>query len=79
MQVVKDTRHLYEVERREYYAQRPGFRIAEMQIGPTQTIPWHLHNQVQVVDRRLAGDVRCFLNGEKRTFISPHELVRLRF
>ena len=38
MQAVKDTRHLYKVERREYYAQRPGFRIAEMQISPTQTI-----------------------------------------
>jgi hypothetical protein len=36
---VKDTRKLYEVERREYYAARPGFRIAEMQISPTQTVP----------------------------------------
>ncbi len=28
----------YEVERRAYHAARPGFRIAEMQIGPTQTV-----------------------------------------
>ena len=29
----------YEVEHRIYHAARPGFRIVEMQIGPTQTIP----------------------------------------
>lgn len=58
MQVVKDTRHLYEVERREYYAQRPSFRIAEMQISPTQTIPWHLHNQVQDTFYVISGTIR---------------------
>jgi hypothetical protein len=38
MQQVEDTRRPYEVERRSHYAARPGFRIAEMQISPTQTI-----------------------------------------
>jgi mannose-6-phosphate isomerase-like protein (cupin superfamily) len=58
MQAAKDTRHLYEVERRSYYAQRPGFRIAEMQISPTQTIPWHFHNAVQDTFYVISGTIR---------------------
>jgi hypothetical protein len=46
MQGVKDASGLYEVERRAYHAVRPGFRIAELQIGPTQKVPWHYHNNV---------------------------------
>jgi hypothetical protein len=38
---VKDPSGLYEVERRAYHAARPGFRIAELQISPTQKVPWH--------------------------------------
>ena len=55
---VKDTRKLYEVERREYYAARPGFRIAEMQISPTQTVPWHYHNEVQDTFYVVSGSIR---------------------
>ncbi len=33
MQGVKDASGLYEGERRAYHAARPGFRIAELQIG----------------------------------------------
>ena len=43
MQGVKDASGLYEVERRTYHAARPGFRIAELQISPTQKVrmsPW---------------------------------------
>ena len=43
MQPPKDTSRNYEVERRSCYAARPGFRIAELQISPTQTTggtPW---------------------------------------
>jgi len=43
---VKDTSGLYEVERRAYHAARPGFRMAELQISPTQKVPWHYHNNV---------------------------------
>jgi quercetin dioxygenase-like cupin family protein len=57
---IKDTRKLYEVERREYYAVRPGFRIAEMQISPTQTVPWHYHNQVQDTFYVVSGSIRIF-------------------
>jgi hypothetical protein len=38
---VKDASHLYEVERRARHAERPGFRINELQIGPRQQVPWH--------------------------------------
>src|SRR5476649_804064 len=35
---LKDASHLYEVERRAYHLQRPGFRISELQLSPTQTV-----------------------------------------
>src|SRR4030095_7511617 len=47
MNAVKDASHLYEVERRVRYAERPGFRISELQISPTQQVPWHAHTNVQ--------------------------------
>jgi quercetin dioxygenase-like cupin family protein len=46
MQGVKDSSGLYEVERRAYHAVRPDFHIVELQIGPTQQVPWHYHNNV---------------------------------
>jgi mannose-6-phosphate isomerase-like protein (cupin superfamily) len=58
---VKDTRNLYEVERREYHAARPGFRISELQISPTQTVPWHYHNAVQDTFYVLSGAIRIFM------------------
>ena len=60
MQPVKDTSHIYEVERRAYYAARPGFRIAELQISPTQTVPWHYHNNVQDTFYVISGTIRIF-------------------
>jgi hypothetical protein len=36
---ITDASHLYEVERRAYHLQRPGFRISELQLSPTQTVP----------------------------------------
>jgi hypothetical protein len=30
MEPLKDAGHFYEVERRQYHAQRPGFRISEL-------------------------------------------------
>ena len=44
---VKDSSGLYEVERRARHAERPGFRISELQISPTQQVPWHYHTRVQ--------------------------------
>jgi len=44
MEPMKDASHFYEVERRQYHAERPGFRINELQISPTQKVPWHCHS-----------------------------------
>ena len=49
MEAVKDASHLYEVERRARHAERPGFRIQELQISPRQQMPWHYHNNVLVL------------------------------
>lgn len=69
-EAVKDSSHLYEVERRAHHATRPGFRIAELQIGPSQQVPWHCHSNVQDTFYVLEGTVRLFLR-------DPKEEVRL--
>jgi quercetin dioxygenase-like cupin family protein len=70
MDALKDGSHLYEVERRAEHAARPGFRITELQISPTQKVPWHLHTNVQDTFYVLEGVLRLFLR-------EPKEEVRL--
>jgi quercetin dioxygenase-like cupin family protein len=70
MEAMKDASHLYEVERRAEHAARPGFRINEIQISPTQKVPWHFHNNVQDTFYVLSGQLRIFLR-------EPKEEVRL--
>lgn len=65
MQAVKDASGLYEVERRAFHAERPGFRITELQISPTQKVPWHFHNNVSDTFYVLAGSIRIFLQDPK--------------
>jgi hypothetical protein len=55
MEAMKDGRHLYDVERRAEHAARPGFRISELQISPTQQVPWHFHSDVQDTFYVLGG------------------------
>src|SRR5438445_11133572 len=70
MQSVKDASHLYEVERRARHAERPGFRITELQISPTQQVPWHYHTNVHDTFYVLEGELRLPLR-------DPKEEVRL--
>ena len=70
MEAVKDASHLYDVERRARHAERPGFRISELQISPTQQVPWHSHSQIQDTFYVLEGQLRIFLR-------DPKEEVRL--
>jgi len=70
MEALKDASHLYTVERREEHAARPGFRISELQISPTQKVPWHLHTNVQDTFYVISGKLRLFLR-------EPKEEVRL--
>ena len=70
MEALKDTTHFYEVERRARHAERPGFRISELQISPSQKVPWHYHSNVRDTFYLLEGNIRIFLR-------DPKEEVRL--
>lgn len=79
LQPVKDASHLYEVERRARHAERPGFRISELQISPTQQVPWHFHSNVSDTFYVLEGSIRIFMREPKQevrlnvgeTFVVP--------
>jgi quercetin dioxygenase-like cupin family protein len=47
MDAGNETKRLYEAERSASHAERPGFRITELQISPSQKVPWHYHTSVQ--------------------------------
>ena len=70
MEAMKDAGSFYEVERRAQHAARPGFRISELQISPTQKVPWHYHSNVRDTFYVLDGVLRLFLR-------DPKEEVRL--
>jgi mannose-6-phosphate isomerase-like protein (cupin superfamily) len=61
MEPIKDASNLYEVERRAVHAERPGFRISELQISPTQIVPWHCHSNVQDTFYVIEGQIKIFL------------------
>jgi quercetin dioxygenase-like cupin family protein len=65
MQPVKDASPFYEVERRAEHAARPGFRITELQLSPTQKVPWHTHSNVGDTFYVLEGSIRLFLQAPK--------------
>jgi len=71
MAPLKDGTALYDVERRARYAERPGFRITELQISPTQEIPSHSHTQTQDTFYVLEGAIRLILG-------DPDEEMRLQ-
>jgi quercetin dioxygenase-like cupin family protein len=68
---LKDASHLYETERRARHAERPGFRISELQLSATQTVPWHYHTNISDTFYVLAGEMRLFLQ-------EPKQEVRLK-
>jgi mannose-6-phosphate isomerase-like protein (cupin superfamily) len=79
MEGLKDASGLYEVERRAYHAVRPGFRIAELQIGPTQKVPWHYHNNVHDTFYVVAGSIRIFLQDPKEAVeLTPGQSFAVR-
>lgn len=67
---IRDASGLYEVERRVRHAERPGFRISELQISPTQTVPWHYHNHVQDTFYVIEGHLHVSLR-------EPEEQIQL--
>jgi quercetin dioxygenase-like cupin family protein len=79
MQPVTDASHLYEVERRARHAERPGFKITELQISPTQKVPWHCHTNVQDTFYVLEGRLRLFLRDPKEdATLAPGETYTVR-
>lgn len=75
MEVLKDANNLYEVERRQAHAQRPGFRINELQISPTQKVPWHYHTNITDTFYVIEGSIRIFLqNPKEEVTLKPGEI-----
>lgn len=60
----------YQVEFKATHADRPGFRINELRISPTQFVPWHYHNHIQDTFYVLEGRVRILLS-------NPEEMIEL--
>ena len=78
MQGYKDASNLYEVERRARHAERPGFRINELQISPTQKVPWHYHTNVGDTFYVLEGTIRVFMREPKEDVtLSPGQSYSL--
>jgi mannose-6-phosphate isomerase-like protein (cupin superfamily) len=50
-----------EAERVQRHAERPGFRITELRMTPTQQVSWHRHTNVQDTFYVLEGRVRVTL------------------
>jgi len=74
MEPIKDASGLYEVEHRARHLERPGFRISELQISPTQSVPWHFHNNVSDTFYVLEGNLTIFLQNPKQEFnLGPGE------
>ncbi len=71
---LSDASHLYEVERRARHLERPGFRITELQLSPTQTVPWHSHTHVGDTFYVIDGRMRLFLqNPKEERVLGPGE------
>jgi quercetin dioxygenase-like cupin family protein len=79
MDAVTDSSHLYEVERRARHAERPGFRISELQISTSQAVPWHYHTHIQDTFYVLEGRLRLFLRDPKEEVrLGPGETYAIR-
>ncbi|WP_257308925.1 hypothetical protein [Geothrix fuzhouensis] len=47
MQPTSNSQPNYQVEFKTTHASRPGFRINELRISPSQCVRWHYHNHIQ--------------------------------
>jgi mannose-6-phosphate isomerase-like protein (cupin superfamily) len=73
------SRRPYEIERRAHHAERPGFRVAEIQISSEQEIPWHYHTCVRDTFYVLEGTLRVILrNPDEEVFLAPGETYTVR-
>jgi len=49
-------------ERVGHHAERPGFRISEIRLSPTQHVPWHHHSNIEDTFYVLGGRIRITLH-----------------
>jgi quercetin dioxygenase-like cupin family protein len=79
MELFNDASHLYEVERRARYAERPGFRISELQISATQKVPWHSHNNIQDTFYVIEGRIKIFLRDpDEQVVLGPGDTYSVK-
>jgi mannose-6-phosphate isomerase-like protein (cupin superfamily) len=79
MEAVANADHLYEVERRVRHAERPGFRISELQISPTQFVPWHCHTKISDTFYVIEGHVKLLLKDPvAEVLLGPGEIYVVR-
>jgi mannose-6-phosphate isomerase-like protein (cupin superfamily) len=79
MGAIKNADHLYEVERRVRHAERPGFRISELQISPVQAVPWHSHTQIADTFYVIEGCVKLLLlDPAEEVLLSAGESYKVR-
>ena len=69
LEPLEDATPFYEVERRARHAERPGFRINELQISPSQKVPWHYHTHIEDTFYVLEGSLRVFLQDPKEEVV----------
>lgn len=78
MESFSDASELYPVERRVRHAERDGFRISELQISPTQFVPWHYHTKIHDTFYVLAGRIRVHLQDPKEAIeLAPGEVYQV--
>lgn len=70
MESFSDASEIYPVERRARHAERDGFRISELQISPTQVVPWHYHTKIHDTFYVIAGRISIHLQ-------DPQEAIEL--
>ncbi len=63
---LKDASGVYDFQVHQYHAERPGFRITEIELSKKQQVPWHFHNHVQDTFYVLMGEMRLFLQQPKQ-------------
>ena len=79
MEAVANADHLYEVERRVRHGERPGFRISELQISTTQSVPWHLHTRITDTFYVIEGRIRLLLRDpDEELLLSSGEIYAVR-
>ena len=78
-EALRDSSGMYEAERKVRHLERPGFHITELQISPTQKVPWHYHNTIQDTFYVLEGRIRLYLREPKEdVLLEPGETYTVR-